>query len=114
MVIVGQEHPHNAVNHTEFLSLIHICPEPEYTTPMNVILGLSDAYRAGKRLKLPRYEEFGVFAQELMARMRECIERDRRTTPEGIPYVPLSIDVYKRQILPTVWGRTCWRRQRPI
>lgn len=28
-------------------------PEPEYTTPMNVILGLSDAYRAGKRLKLP-------------------------------------------------------------
>ena len=75
-------------------------PEPEYTTPMNVILGLSDAYRAGKRLKLPRYEEFGVFAQELMARMRECIERDRGTTPEGIPYVPLSMaenESYKPQ-----------------
>ena len=39
-------------------------------------------------------------AQELMARMRECIERDRGTTPEGIPYVPLSMaenESYKPQ-----------------
>ena len=41
-----------------------------------------------------------MFAQELMARMRECIERDRGTTPEGIPYVPLSMaenESYKPQ-----------------
>ena len=75
-------------------------PEPEYTTPMNVILGLCDAYRAGKRLNLCRYEEFGTFARELMARMRECIERDRRITPDGIPYLPLSMaenETYKPQ-----------------
>lgn len=75
-------------------------PEPEYTTPMNVILGLTDAYRAGKRLNLERYEEFGILADELMKRMRECIDRDRRVTTEGIPYVPLSMeerDSYKPQ-----------------
>lgn len=75
-------------------------PEPEYTTPMNVILGLLDGYRAGKRLNLERYEEFGTFAEELMERMRECICRDRRVTPEGIPYLPLSMadrDSYKPQ-----------------
>lgn len=75
-------------------------PEPEYTTPMNVILGLFDAYRAGKRLKLERHQEFGVLADELMTRLRECVERDRRVTPDGIPYVSLSMadhEAYKPQ-----------------
>ena len=44
--------------------------------------------------------EFGTFARELMARMRECIERDRRITPDGIPHLPLSMaenETYKPQ-----------------
>ncbi len=75
-------------------------PEPEYTTPMTVILGLRDAYQAGKRLKLERFEEFGTFAKELAARMKECMDRDRKVTKEGIPYVPLSMahnEAYKPQ-----------------
>lgn len=75
-------------------------PEPEYTTPMNVILGLSDAARAGKRLELPGWEQFEQLATELMQRMRQCIERDMRTTQQGIPYLSLSMvdnPIYKPQ-----------------
>lgn len=66
-------------------------PEPEYTTPMNVILGLNDAYRAGSRLGLAHTEAIRQFSDELMEVMMKCIERDRRTTKTGIPYLPLSM-----------------------
>lgn len=66
-------------------------PEPEYTTPMNVIVGLNDAYRAGRRLGLERAEEIKRFSDELMGVMMECISRDMKTTEDGIPYLPLSM-----------------------
>lgn len=66
-------------------------PEPEYTTPMNVILGLNDAYRAGSRLALPHVEAIRQFSEELMEVMQKCIERDRKVTDQGIPYLPLSM-----------------------
>lgn len=66
-------------------------PEPEYTTPLNVLVGVKDAARAGKRLNLPGYERFQTFADELEAVMQTCIRRDMKKTPEGLPYLPLSM-----------------------
>ena len=66
-------------------------PEPEYTTPMNVILGLCDAYRAGSRLHLERAEEIKRFSDELTSVMMQCIQRDMKKTETGIPYLPLSM-----------------------
>lgn len=75
-------------------------PEPEYTTPLNVLVGVKDAARAGKRLHLEGWERFSRFAEELNATMQACIRRDLRKTPEGLPYLPLSMadnPVYKPQ-----------------
>lgn len=75
-------------------------PEPEYTTPMNVLVGVKDAARAGRRLGLAGFERFERFARELEEVMKACIRRDMRTTPEGLPYLPLSMadnPVYKPQ-----------------
>jgi len=66
-------------------------PEAEYTTPMNVILGMRDAARAGKRLTLPKADAIEEFADNLMETMRKCIKRDTKLTEEGIPYLPLSM-----------------------
>ncbi|AEV30193.1 hypothetical protein SpiGrapes_2423 [Sphaerochaeta pleomorpha str. Grapes] len=67
-------------------------PEPEYTTPMNVILGMQDAYRAGFRLGLEGAQEIKDFSDELMDVMMKAISRDTTKTAEGIPYLPLSMD----------------------
>lgn len=75
-------------------------PEPEYTTPLNVLLGAKDAARAGKRLHLSGWERFAQFAAEINEAMQVCIRRDLRTTPEGLVYLPLSMEnnpVYKPQ-----------------
>ncbi|MDD3212726.1 MAG: hypothetical protein PHY64_03590, partial [Eubacteriales bacterium] len=75
-------------------------PEPEYTTPLNVLVGVKDAARAGKRLQLAGWERFQQFADELNETMQACIRRDLRKTPEGLPYLPLSMadnPVYKPQ-----------------
>lgn len=66
-------------------------PEPEYTTPMNVIVGLNDAYRAGHRLGLEKADEIKRFSDELMETMLRCIQRDMKMTDDGIPYLPLSM-----------------------
>lgn len=66
-------------------------PEPEYTTPLNVLVGLRDAARAGKRLELEGWERFDTFARELNEVLHACIRRDRRRTAEGLPYLPLSM-----------------------
>ncbi len=66
-------------------------PEPEYTTPLNVLVGVKDAARAGKRLGLPGWERFDCFAGELNDVLQVCMKRDRKKTPEGLTYLPLSM-----------------------
>lgn len=66
-------------------------PEPEYTTPMNVIVGLMDAYRAGKRLNLDGYGAFKALADTLHEHLARCIARDHTATADGIPYLPISM-----------------------
>ncbi|MDD3411556.1 MAG: hypothetical protein PHY12_12185, partial [Eubacteriales bacterium] len=75
-------------------------PEPEYTTPMNVLVGVRDAARAGRRLGLAGCERFERFADELEAVLKEHIRRDMKKTEQGLPYLPLSMahnPVYKPQ-----------------
>lgn len=66
-------------------------PEPEYTTPMNVLVGVRDAARAGKRLGLDGWKKCEEFASELDEALSMCIQRDMHKTPEGLPYLPLSM-----------------------
>lgn len=66
-------------------------PEPEYTSVVWVLFGLRAAYLAGKRLKLPGYEEFLVEFEDMMVHTRKAIARDHRFTPEGIRYFPQSM-----------------------
>ena len=81
--------------------------EPEYTTPVWVLAGLRAAYLAGKRLGLPGFEEFGKEYDDLLSCFYKCVERDRRVTPEGIPYYPQSL-------IDDPWCLTAGDKVRPV
>ncbi|MDD4797282.1 MAG: hypothetical protein PHO66_05895 [Eubacteriales bacterium] len=66
-------------------------PLPEYTTPSWILFGLRAAYRAGKRLNLAGYEQFGTLFDEVLDSFERCAKRDRRMTDDGLPYFPMCM-----------------------
>ena len=72
--------------------------DPEYTTPLWIMHGLLSAYRAGHRLQLPDHEAFLTEYNSIMDAFLCARKRDLRTSPDGIPYLPMSM-VTEHEIL---------------
>ncbi len=64
-------------------------PFPDYTTPAWILVGLKEARDAGRRLGLPRTDAISLFYDQVREAFLRYADRDRKVTPEGIPYLPM-------------------------
>ena len=65
--------------------------EPEYTTPLWVMTGIHAAAKMGKRLNLSHVNEMEKLVSDMMTYFRKAYTRDRKTTQDGIHYLPMSM-----------------------
>lgn len=75
--------------------------EPELTTPLWVLHGLKDAWKAGRRLQLEGYQEFEKEYQDLMQAFLQTAGKHMKEF-NGIPYLPMSLvpeDELKERVL---------------
>lgn len=67
-------------------------PYPDYTTPAWILVGLKFAAEAGRRLGLARIAEIAELFDEVDQGFTAAARRDRKLTPDGIPYVPMIME----------------------
>ncbi len=65
--------------------------EPEYTTPLWTMSSLKKCIETAEKYDLSGKEEMQELLDKMMKRYKETIERDRRFTEDGLPYVPTSL-----------------------
>lgn len=65
--------------------------EPERTTPLWIMAGVRAAAAWGRELELPDWENMRDMLEEMLAAYRSAYRRDRRQTPNGAHYAPVSM-----------------------
>lgn len=70
--------------------------EPERTTPLWIMTGMQAAAAWGKELELPGWEEMQSMVDGMMRFYLEAYRRDRRQTPGGAHYAPISMLTQKQ------------------